>query len=279
MIIDVHVHIAPDEVRIRREDFLEGEPEFSVIYKNPRARLVGAEDVIEQMDRDGVERAVIFGFPWRREENFRLNNDYVLEMARKYPNRLIPFCCFDVRHKNAERELDRCLSLGAKGVGELALYSSDLREKERGILSSIAGLCREARVPVLLHTNEPVGHIYPGKSPMTLRSLYQLIKDTAGTLWILAHLGGGLPFFAYLKRECSEVLRDVYFDIAAMPFLYRPQVLRAMIDGIGREKFLLGTDFPLLPPERYYRELAISGLSEEETRFILGENAKKILGV
>ncbi len=278
MIIDVHVHVAPDEVRAHREKFLEGEPEFSIIYKDPKAKLVGAQEVIDQMDKDGVDMAVIFGFPWRKEEHFRLNNDYVLEMTKKYPGRLIPFCCFDIWHKNAAKELDRCLSLGAKGVGELALYSSDIGDEERGRLSLIAELCKEAGVPVLLHTNEPVGHIYPGKSPMTLRALYQLIKDTLGTVWILAHLGGGLPFFAYLRRECSQVFQNVYFDTAAMPFLYRPQVLRAMVDAIGKEKFLLGTDFPLLPPGRYYRELTASGLSDEEKDFILGGNAKKILG-
>ncbi len=276
MIIDVHVHVAPEEVRENRERFLEGEPEFSLIYSDPRARLVGGEEVIEQMDRDGVDVSVIFGFPWRREETFRLNNDYVIEMASRFKGRLIPFCCLDFRNKNALKEVDRCFSLGAKGVGELALYSSDITGGAREELLKVARLCREADVPILLHTNEPVGHHYPGKSPMTLRALYELIKESPESRWILAHMGGGLPFFAYLKRECEEVLRNVYFDIAAMPFLYKPVALKVMMEAVGSDRFLLGTDFPLLPPSRYYRELGQSPLSEEEKALVLGKNANKL---
>jgi hypothetical protein len=36
---------------------------------------------------------------------------------------------------------------------------------------------------------------------------------------------------------------------------------------------LLGTDFPLLPPDRYYRDLDASGLTKEEKQAVLGDNA------
>jgi predicted TIM-barrel fold metal-dependent hydrolase len=208
-----------------------------------------------------------------------LNNDYVLDAAARFPDRLIPLACFDATHLKAEQEAERCLRAGARGIGELAFYSAGIDEEAKNALVPLANLCAEAKALVSLHTNEPVGHAYPGKSPMTLGQLYSLLQATPNTTWILAHLGGGLPFFAFLKKEVREVLAKVWFDTAAMPFLYRPQAIKAMAGAVGLDKLLLGTDFPLLPPKRYFRELADSGLDQDGLEAVLGHNAAKLLQV
>ena len=277
MIIDVHVHICPPDVRFRREAYLPDEPEFAAIYENPKAKLVGATELIQTMDAQGVDQAVVFGFPWRTEDTFRLNNDYVLDSAARFPDRLIPFACFEATHAQAAEETERCLQLGARGIGELAFYSAGIDERARKALIPLAKICAEAGALISLHTNEPIGHTYPGKSPMTLAQVYALLEATPNTRWILAHLGGGLPFYAFLKKEVRDVLNNVWFDTAAMPFLYRPQALKAMAEAVGLDKLLLGTDFPLLPPKRYYRELEVSGLDQNECSALLGQNADKLL--
>ena len=277
MIIDAHVHICPPQARQDRQPFLEGEPEFSGIYSDPRAKLVGASDLVAAMDEQDVDRAVVFGFPWRREANFRLNNDYVLEAAERYPDRLIPFCCLHPGHRDAEAEIRRCFDRGARGVGELAYYSRGLDQTAREEIGRAAAVCEEADRFLLLHTNEPVGHSYPGKSPMHLSQIYALLKERPGTRWILAHAGGGLPFFALMKKEVQDVLSGCLFDIAALPFLFKPEGLLAMCRAAGTEKFVLGTDYPLLPPRRYYKLLEASGLTEEERAMILGGNMEREL--
>ena len=279
MIIDAHVHICPPEVRDNREVYLPDEPEFAAIYKDPKAKLVGATELIQTLDEQGVDKAVVFGFPWRKEDNFRLNNDYVLEAAQRFPDRLIPLACFDATHPQAMQETERCLQAGTRGVGELAFYSTGIDEQARQALIPLARLCAEAKALVSLHTNEPIGHAYPSKSPMTLSQLYSLLQATPDTRWILAHLGGGLPFYAYLKKEVREVLTNVWFDTAAMPFLYRPKALGAMAEAVGLDKLLLGTDFPLLSPKRYFREFENSELDQKELQAVLGLNAAKLLQV
>jgi hypothetical protein len=161
-------------------------------------------------------------------------------------------------------------------VGELAFYGTDLDEAALDKLAAIAAVASGADKPILLHTNEPVGHAYPGKAPMTLRQLYALIRLCPDTRWILAHLGGGLPFFGFMKKEVRKTLSNCWFDTAAMPFLYRPEVLQAMARAVGIDKLLLGTDFPLLPPSRYFKEFTASGLSDEEVQAICGDNARRL---
>jgi len=277
IIIDIHVHICPPEIRENRESFLDGEPEFAVIYKDKNARLAGASDLIASMDKDNVDMSVIFGFPWHNEEYYRLNNDYVLDAVKRYPDRLIPFCCLNVDHPRAIFEIKRCINLGAKGIGELAFYSKGLDHDAQDALEPVVNICQEANLPVLLHTNEPIGHQYAGKSPMTLVQLYELLKRYDNTKWILAHMGGGIPFYGFLKKELNKIIANCWFDTAAIPYLYRPAVLKAMKDAVGIDKILFGSDYPLLTPLRYKNEFMKSGLTHEEINAILGENARNFL--
>jgi predicted TIM-barrel fold metal-dependent hydrolase len=134
-------------------------------------------------------------------------------------------------------------------------------------------------VPLLLHTNEPVGHAYPGKSPMQLGELYDLVKAFPDLTLILAHWGGGLFFFNLLKKEISHALKNVYFDTAASPYLYRPEIYRLAAEIIGPEKILFGSDYPLLPPSRYLKEMAAGGLAPEHQEMITKHNAMKLLEI
>jgi hypothetical protein len=146
-------------------------------------------------------------------------------------------------------------------------------------MAPIMELCRERGRPVLIHTNEPIGHAYPGKTPVTLAQNYRLVKRFSGTTIVLAHWGGGLLFFSLLKKEVKESLRNVYFDTAASPFLYDPGIYAIAAQTIGVEKVLFGSDYPLLPPSRYFKEMEAGGLSEPDRAAVCGLNAARILGM
>ena len=60
---------------------------------------------------------------------------------------------------------------------------------------------------------------------------------------------------------------------AASPFLYDPTIYDIAATAGLIDKVLFGTDFPLLKPERYYKELEQTCLSPEQKAQILGLNA------
>ncbi len=279
MLIDVHTHIFPPEIVSRREDFFADEPAFRLLYDSPKAKLAPAEELLQLMETEDVERAVVFGFPWRRAGLCRRHNDYVLESMHRHPRRLIGFCCVDPLEPGAPREVERCLAAGCRGVGELAFYQEGLGSDVVDALAPLADLCQGYRVPLLLHANEPIGHAYPGKSPMRLEDLYALVRAFPDLTLILAHWGGGLFFFNLLKKEVPEVLRHVYFDTAASPFLYRPEIYRLAADIVGPDKILLGSDYPLLKPSRYLKDMAAGGLSPEFREMLCAGNARRLLGL
>lgn len=280
MVLDCHTHIFPAEVRDRREGFFEGEENFRLLYADSRARLVGARELVSYLDEQGIRAACAFGFPWNDTDLARRNNDYVLEAASRFPGRILPFACVHPgTGPAAVREAERCLRAGARGVGEIATYGEGLGPSVRDSVGALAELCRDAGVPLLLHTNEPVGHTYPGKSRMELSEVYELVRAHRETCWILAHWGGGLFVYYLLKKEAEEALKNVHFDTSAGPYLYKPEVYRRFLDIAGPTRLVFGSDYPLLGLSRYCQDMDEAGLAEPERAALLGGNLARLLGL
>jgi predicted TIM-barrel fold metal-dependent hydrolase len=279
MIIDFHTHIFPQEIREAREKFFDREPDFKLIYSAPGSKLSGMEELIRNMDEEGVDKSVVFGFPWRTVEHFKRNNNYVIEAVERYGDRLIGFCTFYPLTEGVETELERCLNSGLSGVGELAFYSSTIGEDTVNFLKPIADIALRFDAPILLHTNEPVGHSYPGKAPITVKEVYNLLQCFPKNTIVLAHWGGGIFFYHLMKKEVKSVLHNTWFDTAASPYLFDREIYSIATEIVGPHKILFGSDYPLLNPIRYFNEIKEAGLPREAIKKICGENAASLLKV
>ena len=131
---------------------------------------------------------------------------------------------------------------------------------------------------LLTHVSEPVGHIYPGKGTITPEMLYPFITSFPDLTIVCAHWGGGLPFYA-LMPEVKETMTNVYFDTAASPFLYTPQVYEQVIPLVGADRILFGSDHPLLEQGRVLKEIEALELPEETKNLIRSGNARRLLGI
>jgi predicted TIM-barrel fold metal-dependent hydrolase len=277
MIIDAHTHIFPEKICKNREKYFTDEPAFKKLYQSPKSRLIGAREMLAAMDDSQVDKAVVFGFPWKAPLHFKQHNDYISEVVNRYPQRFIGLGCFDPFSEGVAEEARRCLQKGGlSGIGELAFYQTGIENSSLSRLEPVMDVCRGLDLPVMIHTNEPIGHSYPGKTPNTLAQIYQLIQSFPQNKIVLAHWGGGLFFFSLLKKEVKASLKNVYFDTAASPYLYDVDVYRLAIELVGEEKILFGSDFPLLPPARYFDEMKTAGLSEREMQKICGLNAAEL---
>jgi len=280
MIIDAHTHIFPEKIRKNREKYYTDEPAFKKLYQSPKSRLIGAREMLAAMDDCQVEKAVVFGFPWKASLHFKQHNDYISEVVNRYPQRFIGLGCFDPFSEGVAEEARRCLQKGGlSGIGELAFYQTGIENSSLPRLEPVMDVCRDLDLPVIIHTNEPIGHSYPGKTPNTLAQIYQLIQTFPQNKIVLAHWGGGLFFFSLLKKEVKESLKNVYFDTAASPYLYDADVYRLAIERVGVAKILFGSDFPLLSPIRYFDEMKTAGLTQDEMQKICGLNAAALFNV
>ena len=279
MIIDFHTHIFSPDIQNKRDRYIEEDPCFRLLYSNPKAKLVTADDIIASMDEQHIDISIILNIGWTKHELCVLSNDYILESAAQHPKRLIGFCAVQpLAGDCALREIERCAASGARGIGEIRPDIQGYSLSDSSLMKPVVDMLIEKRMIMLTHASEPVGHDYAGKGSITPDAIYPFIIEHPGLSIVCAHWGGGLPFYA-LMPEVFAAFTNTYFDTAASPFLYKPSIFKHMADIIGSDHILFGTDFPLMPQRRVINQINASGLSEKETGEICELNAKKLLGL
>ncbi len=279
MIIDFHTHVVPPEIKERRTNYVGRDECFSLLYSQPKAKLITAEELITAMDEYEIDKSVILNLGWTSHELCVETNDYILEAIARYPKRLIGFCAIQpLADDKAIKELERCALNGAKGIGEMRPDVQGFDFKDNKVMKPVIEAVIENDLIFLTHASEPVGHQYFGKGTITPEFIYPLILSFPDLKLVCAHWGGGLPFYA-LMPEVEKALSNVYFDTAATPFLYKPQIFKHMADILGSDKILFGSDYPLLSSGRIISQLDSAELGQEDKAKILGGNAQKLLSL
>jgi len=279
VIIDFHIHIVPRWIRERRQEYLGRDPIFDHLYSNPKAKLATAEEVVASMDEEGIDVSVACNIGWASHELCHETNDYVMEAVARYPTRLVGLGAIQPTAGDAAvEELERCARGGLKGIGELRPDAQGFDLGDEATMAPIAEAAVRHEMLLLTHASEPVGHEYAGKGEVTPDILYRFICHFPHVRFVCAHWGGGLPFYA-LMPEVASALQNVYFDTAATPFLYRPEIFRYVADIAGVDKILFGTDYPLMAQSRVIKQLRSLELGEEREDLILGGNARRLLGL
>ena len=279
MIIDFHTHVFPPQIKKNRGKYLDSDSCFAILYSQKEAKLATADELIADMDKNEVDISVITNIGWTTHELCVETNDYILESVARYPHRLVGFCAVQPNSYDAAiDEIERCAQGGIRGIGELRpdMQLFDLKDEE--VIKPFIDVISRHKLILLTHASEPVGHQYPGKGAITPDILYPSITDFPDLTIVCAHWGGGLPFYA-LMPEVKQALRNVYFDTAASPFLYSPQVYHHAIQLVGADKILFGSDYPLLAQNRLISEIRSLDLPEETRNLILSGNAQRLLGI
>lgn len=279
MTIDFHTHIFPQNMRENRERYTERDKTFAALYTDPRARMASAEDLIATMNEDGVDVAVAMGIGWTDYYAAREANDYIIEATTRSKGRIVGFAGINPAWgSRAAREAERCADAGLRGIGELHPDTQGFDLADKRTMTGLMGVAQERSLIVTTHSSEPVGHLYTGKGSVTPQVLMQFISNYPEATIVCAHWGGGLPFYA-LMPEVAAALRSVYFDSAASPFLYTPQVYSVMASLVGADKMLFGSDYALLRPSRLLKEIDASPLAPQERKAVQGGNAARLLGL
>jgi predicted TIM-barrel fold metal-dependent hydrolase len=246
--------------------------------------MVSVPELLADMAAAGVGKVVVAGWPWQHGALCREQNTWLMDLARQYPDRVIALATVQPQDGDAAiRELRRCVEGGLAGLGELNADGQGFGLDDPGVMA-LANAATEMGVPIMLHTNEPVGHVYPGKGRLALADVYAFIRACPELRLVLAHWGGGFPFYE-LMPEVRTAARHVFYDSAASPLLYTPEIFRTVIDLVGADKVLFGSDYPLLLYPKRQRTPSFSPMLDEVNSVglpaaaladVLGQNAMRV---
>ncbi len=274
MITDSHVHIFAPEVIENRDRFLSDKG-FALLYSSPAAKMKDAEGLLAAMTESSISRAFVMGFPWQTEFLCRKQNLYFAEVSSRCPE----LECFGSVPAGDSRLIKKTVmeikGNGLSGIGELGFYGGMNQETEK-YLHAVLEYAEDMSLPVCIHINEPVGHIYPGKYEPDLSLMYRVISAHPDVIIQLAHWGGGFPFYE-LMPEVKQAFKNVFYDSAAGPFLYSENIWNTAVSLAGADKILFGTDYPLIPFRRYLDQTdrTVTDFSVKEQ--ILEKNSEKII--
>lgn len=295
MLIDCHVHLYPREVAADPAAWAgaRGEARWARMVAPRRvgaAALQGWADcdqLLRDMDRAGVNRAVLLGWYWEKPDTCAWHNRLYGECVRRHPDRLEAFAAVHPAAGETATiaEMHRARDDGLSGLGELCPPAQGVTYREPALEAALQ-LAAQWKWPVNLHVTEPAGREYPGRVETPFSELIALAERHAATRFIFAHWGGLLPFFE-LNPTVAAKLANVFYDTAASPLIYQPGIFSRVVSAIGCERIVYGSDYPLrLYPRRetepnfesFLAEIRAAGLSPEALDAILGGNWQRLRG-
>lgn len=297
-IIDAHIHAYPPELFADPAAWgaARGERWWTACVAPAKGRSLqgwaSVDRLLRDMDAAGVDQVVMLGWYWEHQETCEWQNRLFLDWQRAHPDRIQAFAAVNpAAGARACEALERALDAGLRGVGELLpqAQGGDLLDDN---WARVFALAAARGVPVNLHVTDPVAFGPEARAAVKstpLESFVAMLRAHPATTFILAHWGGGLPFHE-LNPRLKPLFRNVYYDSAASALLYSPEVFRRVVDIVGPERVLWGTDYPLLTRPRLAREpgfamdLAevrgpVAALTPAEQAAVLGGNAARLLGL
>lgn len=279
MSFDFHVHPWTRSFMMKNGPVMKACRFFRVdISKLPAT----TDQLLEEMDEAGVSKAVILGQDTHATKNpsfknYTMKNDQLADLASRSRGRLVPFAGVDPNAgKEAVRELKR--SVNKLGLRGLKIHSSanSVYPNDRRKMYPIYDFCQEAGIPILFHTGTTgLGDCdIKYSKPEFLDEVCQSYPDLKV---VMAHFG-----WPWSDVTIAVALRNpnVFIDVSGWKPRYLPQNIMPYLNGTLQDRFLFGTDYPMLRQKEWMDDFEKNlkpklkpGVSEK----LLKQNAKRLL--
>lgn len=273
--VDAHVHLFPPDFINRRDDLIARDPWFGEAFASPRSRMIGEDTLLTSMERADFALSVVVGWPWLDQGLCREHNAYLADVARRHSERIAWLGIVNPALYDAPAEIERAVKDGAVGIGEVNADAQRFDWAEPASVAYALETVQSVDVPVMIHTSEPVGHSYPGKGTATPERLVKTLEAFPEVRIVMAHWGGGLPFYE-LMPEIRGLARNVVYDTSASTYLYDFSVFPVLERIIGADRILFGSDFPVLAQRRFLARVMDSGLCDDALPAVLAGNARRV---
>jgi aminocarboxymuconate-semialdehyde decarboxylase len=313
----MHAHLLVPEVWPLLEAYPQAESDIGAFLRSPMAaRLTSMSERLATMDRQAIDIQVLtlhfqhqhdWAEPELAERIVRVLNEQMAEEVAMRPDRLIGLGAVSLQHPDlaAEQLTYAVNELGLRGTMMTTMIGDEEISAPR--FDPFWRRAEALGAVVYIHPEGFVdgGGRFDGAGALgntigmpldTTVALSHMIfsgfLDRFPNIKIVASHGGGyLPSYIGRSDNChartmgcqniakapSEYLQQLYYDT----LVYSPANLRHLIDTVGADRLVLGTDypFPIASQDPVGDALAVDGLSEAELEAMLGSTALRLLEV
>lgn len=284
-----------------------------LVWPRSIKKMTSLEQRISDMDEMGVDVQIVSPSPtqyyyWTEDDLSEhvvdAINENLVEQCSKHHERLMPMGTVSMQNpKLAVKQLKKCINeYGMVGV-EISNLINGI-EISNSLYDEFWGQAELLKCPVFIHPlgtslGERVNTHYlaniigqPLETTVTLTKLIlEGVLDRHPELKIIAAHGGGyLPsYFGRLdhgyqvrpetqtcSKKPSEYLKQIWFDSV----VYEPEILSHILDVVGVDQLLIGTDYPFdMGVDDVHGLVAkLNKLDPSAIKNILGRNAQNLFG-
>lgn len=278
--IDAEVHLFPPEWCVK--GYRPPATESVMIEKfwdHPEGELAlsraSEEGLLSEMERCGIDGAVIMGLPWKSAEMCEANNAYIAQVAASNPGKFYGLGVTSASGASVlVNEIARIQEVhGLLGVKVIPQWQN-FRLNDQDFQPVLKELTRR-RMILFPHTD----HFYlsPANSD-TPAALFEVAQRFPDLKLLAPHLGGLICLYA-AYQPLRKTFDNILF-IGTVPNTM--QMIKWAVDAVGVEKVAFGTDFPFNPShdqstvKNKFMEL---GFDKKAIDRIAGRNVLDFLGV
>jgi uncharacterized protein len=272
--IDTHVHIEPDPSDNAAEEAARkyfgnagvgySRKELAEYY---RSRKIGC---------------VVFSVDERLTGRPQVPNDEVAAFAAENSDIIMAFASVDpMRGAEAVREARRLIASGGIRGFKLHPPLQQFHANDKAAYPFYE-VINDAKLPVVFHTGHSgIGTGMRGGGGVRLKygnpmDIDDVAVDFPDMPIILAH-----PSFPWQDEAISVCLHksQVYIDLSGWSPKYFSPVLIQYANTLLKRKMLFGSDYPMIPPDRWLADFAGIAIRDEVRPLILKENAARLFGL
>ncbi len=269
MIIDFHTHIFPDKIAHRT---------IAHLAETGNTRPYGdgtADGLIEKLSSAGADIAVALPV-LTSPRQFDSVNAFAASINERYKDaspRIISFAGIHPDCEDIDGKMKLIADGGFLGVKIHPDYQGTFIDDEKYV--KILECAREHDLIVVTHAGVD-GAFRDREVCCTPKRVLRLLARVPNARLVLAHLGANEMAQDVLELLCG---RNVYLDTSYV-LKYTPrEVFLEMLEKHGEDKILFATDCPWSGIAEDIEIIKSLSLNEDTEKKLLGENARKLLGI
>lgn len=278
--IDAHTHFFSEEAAIDTQAWAQkrGETYWDMLVgKRPDGKLSlqgfpSEEKFLSDMDKAGVEHAVIQGWYWQNHETCVEENNRISALIKRHPDRLSAFASISPAFPQSVDIAKSARDMGFCGLGELHDGVQNFSYKSL-IFEKLMNVASDQKLAVNIHITEQTQRTYLGKTDTATNDAIEVANIHKDVIFIFAHWCGNKAFENLPELDA----KNIYFDSAATQFTAPKNAFElAEKNAILSKKIIYGTDYPLrLYPRMFKEEEMLTALTFAKNS--VSKNFAKIL--